>query len=320
MEKRKFVLQWHLTHKCNLRCKHCYQEDYSKDLSFNQVKDIFNQFKDFIKAYNFIGHINFTGGEPLLYDYLFDVLDMCESSNITFGLLTNGTLLTKDTVKRLGNYKNLRFIQVSIDGMKETHDNIRGVGNFDKTFNSIKLINKNHIQSMVAFTAHKNNYEELDKVIKYCRKKHVSRFWVDRLVPIGSNTENILTTSEYQGVVHTLVSEQNHRGTVVHINRAIQFLYGGDCIYHCSAGDDLLCVLADGTLLPCRRLPFEIGNLLDNSISALYNDSKLIELRQFKYPDECKSCGVCNLCKGGAKCLSYAVKGTYNTKDIDCDL
>ena len=35
---QKFVLQWHITHKCNLRCKHCYQEDYSCDLDLDNLE------------------------------------------------------------------------------------------------------------------------------------------------------------------------------------------------------------------------------------------------------------------------------------------
>lgn len=318
---RKFVLQWHLTHKCNLRCTHCYQEDYSKDLELLDMENIFYQFLDFLKVNHFIGHINFTGGEPFLYKHLFEILDLCENNHITFGILTNGTLLNKELILKLKNYKYLKFVQVSIDGLKTTHDNIRGIGTFNKAFKTIKVLHHYHIQTMVAFTVHKKNYLELKKLIKYCRYHKVDRFWLDRLIPIGNNQENILSTEEYTHVVHILVEEQKNKKMLIHTNRAIQFISGGNCIYHCSAGDDLLVILADGTLLPCRRLPLEIGNLLKDNLSDLYQNSSILkELRSFKYPDECKNCNVKNLCKGGAKCLSYVIYKTYNKKDYNCYL
>ena len=41
MNKKKHVLQWHITHECNLRCSHCYQEDYSAEKSYPELEMIF---------------------------------------------------------------------------------------------------------------------------------------------------------------------------------------------------------------------------------------------------------------------------------------
>ena len=50
---QKFVIQWHITDKCNLRCKHCYQEDYCNDLKIEQLEEIFKQIKNFFINNNF---------------------------------------------------------------------------------------------------------------------------------------------------------------------------------------------------------------------------------------------------------------------------
>ena len=84
---------------------------------------------------------------------------------------------------------------------------------------------------------------------------------------------------------------------------------------------NLLTLLADGTLLPCRRLPLPIGNCLEEDMLTLYRNSPLIqELREMKIPEECMRCAKADKCRGGAKCLSYAIKGTYDIKDINCYL
>jgi len=321
----KHVLQWHIIHRCNLRCTHCYQEDYAAELTGEQLEGIFCQYLDFCRKYGYKGHINFTGGEPLLSPELFPLLALCEENGITYGLLTNGTLIDEALAERLGRLKNLSFVQVSIDGTRATHDSVRGAGNFDRAFAGLRLIKKAGIQTMAAFTCHKGNYKELRQVIKTVRREGIDRFWADRLIPMGSSREEILSTGEYRSVISILTREHFRKPlfshTDVHLNRSIQFLEGGDCYYHCSAGVNLLTLLADGTLLPCRRLPLPIGNCLEKDMISLYENSPLIrELREMKIPEKCLRCAKAEKCRGGAKCLSYAITGTYDIKDINCYL
>lgn len=317
---KKHVLQWHIIHNCNLRCKHCYQDDYKSQMSFDDMKKIFNQYVFFCKKNNYRGHINFTGGEPFLSPYLYEMLDLCEKNGITFGVLTNGTLINSDVVARLAAYNKLSFVQISVDGVKKTHDEIRGEGNFDKAFDALKMLKKSGIQTMVAFTCHKENYQELQKVIRLVRRKKIDRFWVDRLIPMGSNKEMILSTDEYKKVIKILTKESKKtRRTVVHLNRALQFLEGGEAYYRCSAGISLLTILADGTLLPCRRFPIEIGNVLGKNIDDLCANSEVInDLKTNRIPKACTKCVRANKCEGGAKCLTYALTGDYHGKDVNC--
>lgn len=318
---KKHVLQWHIIHVCNLRCTHCYQDDYINTLSYADCMNVLKQYKTFCEKYHYKGHINFTGGEPLLYPNLFDVLTACEHFGFTFGLLTNGTLLTEDIAEKLSSFKNLCFVQISIDGTRKIHDGIRGTGNFDKAFHGIKLLNKFGIETMVSFTCHKSNYKDLKRVIHYCRHHGVDRFWADRLIPFGNNTESVLSTSEYDNVIQTLTDESKKKGMVVHTNRALQWIHGSNTFYHCSAGVSLLVLLADGTLLPCRRLPIIIGNIFETDMIELYETSPVIkELSKETIPDGCKGCLHAKLCRGGAKCLSYALTGDYNIRDVNCSV
>lgn len=209
---KKFVLQWHLTHKCNLRCKHCYQEDYTKDLAYEDLEKIFFDFLNFCKKKKVKGHINFTGGEPFLCKDIFHMFDLCETNEISFGILTNGTLITEEIVERLCSFHFLSFVQVSIDGIEKTHDKIRGNGNFKKVLNTCKLLQKYNIQTMVSFTSHKLNYKELSDVIHIVKKNKINRFWTDRLIPIDHekdiNDSMILSTSEFQEFNQILVKEK----------------------------------------------------------------------------------------------------------------
>ena len=321
--KKKHVLQWHILHRCNLRCTHCYQEDYAAECSGEQLEGLFFQYLAFCRACGFRGHINFTGGEPLLSRDLFRLLGLCGEHGMTCGLLTNGTLIDSTLAEQLGRVKGLSFVQVSIDGTEQTHDRVRGAGNFRKAFEGLRLLKQNHIQTMAAFTCHKGNYRELPAVIRTVRRKGIDRFWADRLIPMGSSREEALSTEEFRTVVRCLtkahVRSRILPRTDVHLNRALQFLEGGSCYYHCSAGTDLLTLLADGTLLPCRRLPIPIGNCLETDMLSLYRNSPLIcTLQERRIPDECMYCAKAELCRGGAKCLTYAMTGDYTRKDPNC--
>jgi radical SAM protein with 4Fe4S-binding SPASM domain len=322
---QKHVLQWHITHRCNLHCTHCYQEDRAAELTSSAYTALLQQYLDFCSALHFKGHINLTGGEPLLSAQLFPLLDLFEQSRMTFGLLSNGTCITGALAEKLARYSGLRFVQVSIDGTRATHDAIRGDGSFDRACEGLRQLRRAGIQTMSAFTCHQRNYHELRAVIRLMRKQKVDRFWADRLVPIGGNAEDILTTAQFHEMLKALTKEHERRRlfsrTDVHLNRAMQFLEGGTCCYHCAAGTTLLTLLADGTLLPCRRLPLPIGNCLtDGDMLTLYRNSPLIaQLRKEEIPEACTACPKAHLCRGGAKCLTYAVTGKLSGKDVNCD-
>ena len=102
----------------------------------------------------------------------------------------------------------------------------------------------------------------------------------------------------------------------------MQFLVDDNLpIYHCSAGINLFAILANGDLYPCRRLPLKCGNVLEDTIENIYNNSTIIKELFFNtYPSECGNCNKKNYCKGGAKCLTYSIYKNLNQKDINCNV
>ena len=102
--------------------------------------------------------------------------------------------------------------------------------------------------------------------------------------------------------------------------RALQFQMTNDFAYGCTAGDTLLTVMENGDLVPCRRMPIVVGNLLKDDMYDLYiNHPLLKELRKNKIPDDCKLCDNAELCHGGLKCLTYALYNDLNHKDVGCN-
>ena len=327
---KQFVLQWHLSETCNLKCKHCYQENHKPiQLPYDNLIKILNQYKELLKKLKVYGHINLTGGEPLCSPHFFKLLEKFKEDNelYNFSILTNGTLITDEIAKKISTY-NPEYVQVSLEGGKKTNDFVRGEGVYKKVARAIKFLKKYNIYVTLSFTATHLNYKEFPKVVKFAEKYGVDTIWSDRFIPLGSDydKEFIMTpndTKEYLNIMEKerqRLKEKNSKTTVA-MYRALQFQMTNDNPYHCTAGVTLLTVMENGDLVPCRRMPIVVGNLSDNDMYYYYKNSKILkDLQKDTTPTECKKCEYSKLCKGGLKCLTYALNKELNIKDIGCNL
>lgn len=328
---KKFVLQWHLSENCNLKCLHCYQENHKPiQLSYEQLEKIYKQYKNLLKKLKMKGHINITGGEPLCNPHLFKILDLIKKDEelISFSILTNGTLITKNIAKKIKSY-NPYYVQVSLEGGQKTNDYIRGKGTYKKIAKGIKNLKKYNIFTSISFTATTLNYKEFPKVVSYAKKYKVDNVWSDRYIPLGDSedknlTLNVSQTQEYLSIMakeRLKLKRKQYNKTTISMYRALQFQKTNDFAYGCTAGDTLLTVMENGDLVPCRRMPIVVGNLLKDDMYKLYKTNSILkELRKNTIPDDCNDCEHAQMCHGGLKCLTYAIYKNLNHKDIGCNL
>ena len=147
-EDSKFPLRvsWRLTDRCNLRCLHCYatceNEAKQKELSLEKIKSVVDKLEDAN-----IFEISLTGGEIFVRNDLKEIIEYINSKNIALALFTNATLI-------LSNYEwlkkcNIRRYNISLDGLEEEHDKLRGKGNFRRTMEAIKLLKKDSARIVI---------------------------------------------------------------------------------------------------------------------------------------------------------------------------
>lgn len=325
--RERFVLQWHITHACNLRCKHCYQEDYGSHMSKEQMTIVLDKFSSFVGNHDYIGQINLTGGEPLFHPEFFWLAKEIRKRRFRLGILTNGTLIDQQAAEKLAELQPA-FVQVSLDGTKKIHDTIRGKGAFKQTLKAIKFLKRQNIRVLVSFTAQKSNYKELSGLARVCKKYRVDKLWWDRVVTENEEEKEALalSTSEFQEILKVsgkLNKKYKHSDgiSMVTNQRALQFLGCSDCQmgYYCSAGKHLLAVVANGGVMPCRRLPFVVGNIFEKDFEEiLESEGVMKELRNFTFPEECTGCEHLVRCKGGARCVTYGQTKDLYAKDINC--
>ena len=329
MEK-DFVLQWHLSEAYNLKCKHCYQEDHIPiSLKYDELLNILDQYKELLKKLNVKGHINITGGEPLCSPYFFLILDKFKEDKdlYSFSILTNGTLITDEIAKKIKEY-NPQYVQVSLEGNKRINDYVRGKGVYKKVASALDILRKYDIYTSISFTATKLNYKYFPKVVKFAEKHKVNNVWSDRYIPFGSEYDKDFVMNKEETLEYlNIMKEERFRlkrkksNTNVSMYRALQFMPVNEFPYSCSAGKTLLTVMENGDLVPCRRMPIVVGNLLKDNMYDLYKNNKVLkDLQKDKIPDDCKDCEHASLCKGGLKCLTYAILKDYNKKDVGCTL
>lgn len=305
-----------------MRCRHCYQESTNwSEMSTSQIAYVLKEFSDFCLLKRYSGQVTFTGGEPFVRSDFLNLLNMVrfQFPMLRFAILTNGTLLTEDTVRELARLRP-NFVQISLDGAEATHDQLRGHGNYCRALRGLELLHHHRIRSLVSFTAHQHNYLDFPKVVEAARQAGATRVWTDRLVPCGKGEQlDALTpvqTCEFFTIVHCeqLACAQVPTSTQVAMERSLQFLISGEHVYRCSAGRRLLAVMPDGLVYPCRRLPIPVGNVLEVPFANIRRRAR----KMVQQAQPCSACEHSETCRGGSRCLAYAVSGSLSAPDPGC--
>ncbi|MBM4325388.1 MAG: radical SAM protein [Deltaproteobacteria bacterium] len=330
--KDAFHIQWHITNLCNLRCQHCYQDDFSreKDLDWAELKRVADNFLITIKEWDKMACIHLTGGEPLLKPELFPLLDYLDQLPLIdeLGIITNGLLLDQEWVKRLSAFPKLRKIKISLDGADaKTNDSIRGMKNFSKVIQNLSWVrDEDRFETILMFTVMKRNFRDLPAFLKLSQELGVNGFIIERFIPWGKGRErrdDVLSKEDWKELIKTLVElfsieEEDvflsYQAFQINLNHEEPELLGAPCVI----GKDGLCVMPDGDVFPCRRFPISVGNLLNDSLKTIWETSEL--LGQIKNKENLKGqCGICGIgdCRG-CRSLALALTGDPLEEDPHC--
>ncbi|MFX1419142.1 MAG: radical SAM protein [Promethearchaeota archaeon] len=173
------VVFWSVTHRCNLNCTHCYVDQDSNEIPFDEACAIIDQLSE---AKNFI--LIFFGGEALLRDDIFDLMRYANEKNINVALASNGTLITPRIAKKLKNI-GVGYVQVSIDGLKDIHEQIRGKGTFEKAISAIKNCLNEGLYTCIGTTITKQNVHQIYDLVDLAKSLNVQKFEIVDFVPSG---------------------------------------------------------------------------------------------------------------------------------------
>lgn len=321
-------LFWECTLTCNAKCKHCgssaEKKKYDGELTTEEIKTAFKQIAEDMDATKIL--INVTGGEPLVRQDLFEVMEYATKElGFRWGMTTNGILLTEENIKRL-EQSNMETISISIDGLEKTHDKFRGVeGSYRTIIHNIKNLKKanfvQHIQVTTVF--HKENIQELEELYEIMLNLELDSWRVVTIDPIGRANENnnlLLEGKEIKQLLEFI----KKKGKKLDITYGCPSFLGldyekevRDAYFYCRTGINVASILYNGDLFVCPNVPrierLIQGNIrIDNFKEIWENRYQEFRNRERTKCEECERCEYWEYCLGGAYHTWDFVKNKQN--------
>lgn len=337
LQEQDFLVQWHLTERCNLSCRHCYQKpDRVAELAPEQVESLLTEIRQTLDFWSdryqllFKPALNLTGGEPLIYPDLWRILRYGSQLGFNCSVMTNGTLISNrdaELLKKLG----VNSVQVSIEGTQPVHDQIRGENSFSRALQGVAALVAAGIEVTFSLTLTALNIDELPSVINIAETHRVARVGFSRLVPFGQGKELqslMVPTPQYRELLAQLPSLRRPGVDIVSNDplaclfdpALAELLPSGVAAFGCAAGTHGITVMPDGAVMPCRRMDLVIGNLLTTPFRRLWVESPVLqELRsQATYRGKCQSCEFWSACRG-CRAVARALSADPNRGHLDPD-
>ena len=327
---------WEVTEACNLRCKHCHATSDQASPDELTTKEGMKFISELSRLRNF-QMLVFSGGEPLMRPDIDELLLFSKKKGLITVIASNGTLIDAKRVlelKKLG----VKGIALSLDSTEPSiHNEIRRNSNaFNLVLKAIEECKKAGIVVQINFTAMKDNLDSLENIVDFCNKMQVDILLCYQLICIGRGSSinaSALTPEENRQLVSKLRCLQKNSITIIepvacpqywpHLIKRDSTTDNNLIVKHpfhgCSAGWGLLYLKPNGDLWPCPFVPVSGGNIRQNSLEEIYNNSKVFaELKdKGRLKGKCSDCSNRHIC-GGCRGKAFAKTSDYLSEDPDC--
>ncbi len=346
------VVIWNLIRRCNLTCKHCYatsaDKDFPGELSTQQVYDVMDNLKVFG-----VPVLILSGGEPLMRPDIFDISHRAKDMGFYVGLSSNGTLIDEKNINDIVNV-GYNYVGISIDGMRETHDNFRRKqGSFDEALRGVRLCHDAGIKVGLRFTLTQDNKQDLPGLLQLMDDENVDKFYLSHLNYAGRGNKNrrddlhhkmtreamdLLFDTCWQDVqagrrrefvtgnndadgVYLLLWVREHMPE--HAERLEQMLirWGGN-----ASGVNISNIDNLGNVHPDTMWwDYTIGSVKQKPFSDIWMDTSdplMAGLKLDKRPVEgrCAECNYLNICGGNSRTRAWQLTGNFWAEDPGCYL
>ncbi|MCX7973195.1 MAG: radical SAM protein [Candidatus Aminicenantes bacterium] len=330
-KRRSFYVQWHLLDRCNLRCRHCYQDNFSSEpeLSWPELKFLADNLISTMRIWQAKLEVALTGGEPFLKKELKLLLETLNSSSEVkaISLITNG-LLIPDWVEELKKFKKFKELRISLDGVRpETNDDLRGQGTYKQVLKGMRKVKEMGLPFLIMFTVMKKNFHEVPWLFELAKTVGASGFIIERFFPLGQGknwVNEVLGAEDFFFLWEQILDRSNlaarpkelipFRAIKIELDQPFPRVFGSGCII----GQDGLALMPDGTIFPCRRFPLPLGNLMEKPLSEIWQNSKILQTLR----DKSKLKGHCSNCQVktcfGCRAMSYVLTGDPFAPDPHC--
>jgi SynChlorMet cassette radical SAM/SPASM protein ScmE len=339
-----------ITGKCNLACPYCFFADEMVargDLPTERWLSFFDE----------LGRLGvmtvcLTGGEVFTRPDLFELIDGLVANRMRYSLLSNGTMITEETLKQFEKGKRrrrLNSIQISVDGSRaEVHDLSRP-RSFERACRGLKLLKEAKFPVTVRVTVNRHNVDDLENVARFLLDEvGLPSFDTNEAYACGATDRSegnvILTPQQRQkamDVLSRLADQYDRRigaqaGPLV-LAREIKTMDerlaagrtsmpGRGTLSSCGGVFSQLGVMHDGTIVPCTILSvYPIGKIGEDRLQDVWlHHPTMVGLRRrrdipLRSLETCRDCHYQGLCAGGCPAGAVYAYGNFNMRNpMDC--
>jgi len=310
-------LFWECTLNCNFFCKHCGssagRKVYKDDLKTEEIKKAFLDISKNFDTKKIT--IAVTGGEPLMRQDLLDIMSYAVKLGFNWGMVTNGSLMTKEMAKKLKK-AGMKTVVVSIDGLGEEHDEFRNFkGAYERAINAVKyLSSESFLQDLqITTTITPANIDKLDEMYRTFVPLGITSWRLIEVDPIGRAEENkevFLSPDQLKFLLNFI--KQLRKKSKINISFGCSGFLGEefegevrDWLFRCAAGVTSASILQNGDIFVCPNVPRDKapieGNVKKDSFSEAWKNK--FNFYRDENRTKCATCTECDHwddCRGGS--------------------
>ncbi len=309
-------IYFEITNACNLRCKHCYNDSGNGNLYLSPESIV-----QFVLKNISLGtrRVTLSGGEALLHPQLITILEKLINLGLFIEIITNGTLLCKETLCHLQKFRSNISFQISLEGADpQTNDLVQGTGSFTKCMDNVSLLIKEGFNYRFRFSITNYNYKYLRDMIELCLRYNRKTVAFSQLTPYGRTQKNkdlLLTNDAKKIVVKSLLDLKMQYLGKINFEVPEVFESTGCPIF--SKKDKILVrprIDAQGYVYLCQLFQGEdlsVGTIDAFSFKNLFNSEEYLKLAEKiekrAQNEHCKNCQIWFVCHGGCPAVSLSI-------------
>lgn len=288
-------VQFELTFRCNERCRHCYcprENEIQKELSTEEIKTVL----DDLELMGVVT-VTFTGGDLFIREDTFEILEYAYAKGFAINIFTNGTLLKDSDFFRLKQI-HPRSIHFSIyNYIPEKHDAFTCLpGSFEKTVSAIKKCKLLGIPTNIKVSLVEENYNDIEGI---CRLAESLGTTIQISMQITPKNDGGMEPTNLR-----LKNAARYAEVMKKVDRHIFLSCAGDFVSEednlingkiCGAGEYALNINPYGEVFPCNALLMPCGNIRNQSIKEIWDNSDTLKKIRFFTMDKIKGCENCHM-------------------------
>ncbi len=321
---------WEITLACDLACQHCGSRAGRRrrdELSTAEALDLVGQMAELGTR-----EVGLIGGEAYLRKDWLDIVAAVRAAGMECGLQSGGRNLSEERLAK-GAAAGLQGVGLSIDGLREVHDEVRGVrGSFDRALAALRNVSAQGMVASVNTQINTRSMPQLRELMDVIIDAGATNWQLAITVAMGNAADHpeLLLQPwqllELMPLLAELSLDARERGLFIHPANNIGYfgpyestlrnVIEDEIHWHgCTAGDTVIGIEADGTIKSCPGLPspYAGGNIRDRRLKDIWENSEPMAFTRRRTVDDlwgfCRTCYYAEVCLGGCTWTSHALFG-----------